>query len=469
MRTRSSSVLLCLSVAAALVAGCRKGPSTAPPAPAVIVLVTLDTVRADHLGCYGYPRDTTPFIDWIAAHGVRFDRAISQMATTVPSHASLFTSRYPLQHGVRSNGEVLDDSFLTMAEFLRAAGYATAAFVGTSQHFGPGHLNQGFDVFDEPDIARGAYRPADQTVQRAIAWLDGRRPADRLFLWVHLFDAHRPYDPRHRYPAGTGAESERMRKFWIESQRVDDEYLRRRHVDVAEQMNAYDGELKFLDAAVEQLFHAVQNRLGDRPALWILVADHGEGLGNHRWLEHGKMIYNEQVRVPLIFYFSSGASAGLSTDRVTEVVDVFPTVAALVGAAGTATGATFEGRSLLPILRGDGEALAAKYGFSERREFAPRRGRKTGADANYEAGEKFSLQDGRYKYILHTAGRDEFFDLAADPHELDNRIDAPSADRDRLRAALAAEIARLERGPRRTAPAVDQKTLDRLRALGYEP
>ena len=232
---------------------------------------------------------------------------------------------------------MLDDSFLTMAEFLRAAGYATAAFVGTSQHFGPSHLNQGFDVFDEPDTARGAYRPADQTVQRAIAWLDGRRSADRLFLWVHLFDAHRPYDLRHRYPAGTGAESERMQELWIQNQRVDEEYLRRQHVDIAEQMNAYDGELRFLDAAVEQLFHAVQSRLGDRQALWILVADHGEGLGNHQWLEHGKMIYNEQVRVPLIFYFSSGAGAGLSTDRVTEVVDVFPTVAGLVGAAGAAS------------------------------------------------------------------------------------------------------------------------------------
>jgi hypothetical protein len=164
------------------------------------VLVTLDTLRADHLGLYGYPRPTSPFLDELASRGVVFERAYAPMATTAPSHASIFTSLYPLEHGVVSNGRRLVASFPTLAQRLRASGLRTAGFVSAHAHWSPIDLDRGFEVFDaRPRDSREVYRTADRTVDAALDWVSGCTDCDRLLLFVHLFDAHAPLRPPARH------------------------------------------------------------------------------------------------------------------------------------------------------------------------------------------------------------------------------------------------------------------------------
>ncbi|MHC4220645.1 MAG: sulfatase, partial [Planctomycetota bacterium] len=176
-----------------------------------ILLITLDTLRADHLSCYGYPRRTSPFIDSIAAEGVRFTRAFAPMATTVPSHASMLTGLYPLQHGVLKNGNRLSDDVGTLPEILASAGFETAGFVSTNRHFADGNLHQGFRHFDEPapEGLELQYRCAEQTLDTARAWLAQTPPPPRLFLWIHLFDPHMPYVERQTHlDAATAGDNE---------------------------------------------------------------------------------------------------------------------------------------------------------------------------------------------------------------------------------------------------------------------
>ncbi|MFQ5667862.1 MAG: sulfatase [Candidatus Binatia bacterium] len=443
-----------------------------PPAPAlavpdVIVLVTMDALRADHLGCYGYPRHTSPFIDRFLRTGVRFSKAFAPMATTAPSHASLFTSLYPLQHNVRKNGHVLDDSFLTMAESLRAIGYVTAAFVSTDKHFKAGNMQQGFDVFDEPPETVGKYRIGEHTVAQAIAWLSERPARGRFFLWVHLFDAHVPYNPAHRFPNASPEAGQRLLRFVIEQQHVDFGFFHRDGHKLLALMDAYDGEVAAVDRAVQRLFRHIETEFPTSKSFWIITSDHGEGLGNHRWLDHGKMIYNEQIRIPLMLHFPSGAFAGRVVDRVVENVDIFPTVAALTGESLDGQVPAIQGTSIVPLLLNSHDKLPPRYAFAQRRDFDKRPRRIIPERTVYESGKKYALQDGRYKYILRTAATDEFFHVEDDPYEVTNLIGSPSAGRDRLRNALLAKIDELKRGVTRTPKSVDARTKERLRALGY--
>jgi arylsulfatase A-like enzyme len=441
-------------------------PTNPPRAPHAIVLVTLDTLRADHLGCYGYVRDTSPFIDSLARKGVIFTNAFAPMATTSPSHASLFTSLYPLQHGVRKNGHVLDDSFLTMAELLRERGYETAGFVSTDRHFGAGNLKQGFQIFDEAPPSHPEFRPSEETIDRAIAWLTERTSSDRLFLWVHLFDAHGPYIPHHRFPPQSKADERRLLQFLIEQHQLDVGFFRRSHKRILTLMGEYDGEVAALDRAVKRLFETVEQRLGKADTLWILTSDHGEGLGNHRWLGHTKMIYNEQLRTPLILYSSSGSLPGRKIEHVVENVDLLPTVAALVGGSLESQAGEVQGSSWLPLLNGAHDRFPDKQAFAERREFLVE---EHGGTSKYEKGEKYALQDRRHKYILRTEGGDEFFDVVADPYETYNLITVPSPERDRMREALLAKVAHLKRNATVSPKLVDEATQEKLRALGYVP
>ena len=192
-----------LSVVAAL-GGCSSTPPLVQQPINRIVLITLDTLRADHLSGFGYPLATSPFIDALAEQSISFTRAYAQSSATGPSHASMFTSLYPIQHGVHRNGLVLDSSFLTLAEMLAAEGFRTGAFVSTGAPLG-GDLGQGFEVFDEDKPAVGEkgwrklYRPADETADAALAWLESIGTDEKVFLWVHFYDPHRPFNPPESY------------------------------------------------------------------------------------------------------------------------------------------------------------------------------------------------------------------------------------------------------------------------------
>ncbi|MBV8199668.1 MAG: sulfatase, partial [Acidobacteria bacterium] len=282
-------------------------PGDEPPhgRGANLLLVTLDTVRADHLGCYGYAGAETPALDRLAAAGVRFAHASSPVPLTLPSHTTLLTGLLPPHHGARNNGvRGLSAETPTLATLLAGAGYRTAAFVAAfvlDHRFG---LARGFQIYDD-EIERPANaswlleaeRPGGQVVDRALAWLERDDPRP-FFLWVHLYDAHAPYNPPSPY--------------------------RERHPD-----HPYDGAIAFADAQVGRLLAALGQRGLAASTVVAVVADHGESLGEHGELTHGLLLYEPALAVPLLLRAPGLGPRTVATPVST--VDLAPTLAGLLG------------------------------------------------------------------------------------------------------------------------------------------
>ena len=440
---------------------CGETPATDESQPPHIVVVTLDTLRADHLGCYGYPRDTSPFIDSLAERGAVFDNAFSAMATTVPAHASMFTGRYPSQLSVLWNGHRLNPSFRTLAEALEPAGYQTAAFVSTMDHFVPSSLDRGFSTFDDSRPQRS--RPGQRTVERAVEWLATEASPGPLFLWVHLFDPHSPYTPRTAFADAPAEAEEAHRRFLFDAHYLEPAFVEQNE-RLLEAIRDYDGEIAHADQAVENLYQAVSEKYSE-DVLWIVTSDHGEGLGNHAALGHGKNIYNEQIRVPLIFHSSAGAIASRRIDALTEHVDLVPTILDFIGAGIDFDLTGLPGRSLHPLLAGDDGRLVAKsYAFSQRRVY--RNCAEVPSDKECEEGRKFAIQNRRFKFILRSAGNNELYDLVADPYETRNLAGSGLPQEKRLFHELRRMISEHRATKAQTAP-VDAETLKGLRSLGY--
>ncbi len=444
--------------------------------PSALVLVTIDTLRADHLGCYGYPRPTSPFVDELAAGGFVFERAFAMSATTAPSHASLLTGTYPLQHGILKNGHKLPEGILTMAEAFRGAGFATGGFVSTRVHFRHGRMNRGFDDFDEAPLPTSPQdslpgtpkRPAAGTIDKALDWIEKLDAQKPFFLWVHLFDPHTPYVESNVLTV-EGEDPEQILDFYRRRHSLDTPELRHNPRAVLRRMSLYDGEIRYADRELRRLFDRVAARTKTQPggALWILTSDHGEGLGNHDWLSHGKKIYNEQIRVPLIFWFSSGVPVGRRIRSVVEHVDVLPTVADLLRVDLTEATA-IQGESFLPLLFDETAHRSKGYAFSQRRifDFRP----EETPVPNYESGMRYSLQDDRYKYIHWTDGADEFYDISTDPYEARNLIGRGIPEEERMRRALLHRVNSLVPiSPKSAQPTPGEVIQERLRALGYIP
>jgi arylsulfatase A-like enzyme len=273
--------------------------------PERVVLISIDTLRADHVGAYGASRAHTPTLDELAARGVRFEHAFSPAPITLPAHASLLTGLEPPQHGVRGNGAFrLPEEALTLAEALRAAGFATAAFVGAfvlDRQYG---LAQGFDAYDDRMTSRRAAgatgfaeRRADAVVDAALAWL--ATAPERFFLFVHLYDPHANYDP----PPGFRAAFPR---------------------------HPYAGEIAFADAQLARLLAGIRERWPDDRTLVVATSDHGESLGEHGEATHAYTLYDATQRVPLLLA-GPGLPRGAVASPVVRLVDVTPTILALAG------------------------------------------------------------------------------------------------------------------------------------------
>ncbi len=393
-----------------------------------VLLVTLDTTRPDRLGCYGNDAIGTPHLDGLAADGVIFVDALATSPTTLPSHASILTGLLPHRHGARANGLFpLAEDHATLAELLAAGGYETAAFVSSfvlDARFG---LSQGFAVYDD-DLeteagsrvapgergVRPAERRGDRTTDRALAWLRRSRPP--FLLWVHYYDPHADYEP----PAA-----------WAERA-----------------ANPYDGEIAFVDAQLGRLLTALDTQgLADR-TLVLVVADHGEALGDHGELTHGLLLHEATLRVPLLM--RAGASwRGLRVDRPVSQVDLAPTVLSLLG---------------IPVPPGlDGLDLTREPSPQARALVAE----SVQGLVEYGWAPLATLRAGTRKYIH--GPRPELYDLAADPLELHDRAaaerQATATLRSRLEAAYAGDLdAALSPEP----PAeLDPDTAARLEALGY--
>lgn len=406
---------------AALIVLLAAGPLAAAEAGPNILLVTVDTLRADHLGCYGSTSVRTPAADALAARGTLFTRAFAHNPLTLPSHANILLGLTPNAHGVHDNScFIVREDFLTLAEWLKARGYATGAFVGAfpvDSRFG---LVQGFDVYDDNYGTQGptdmvfVERKADVVVAKAAEWLKGR--TGPWFLWVHLFDPHQPYEPPEpflsQYPG-----------------------------------RPYEGEIAYADAALGKLLGFLkESGLEDRTAV-VFTADHGESLGEHGETTHGYFAYNATLRVPLILTVP-GARPGRVEANVGHV-DIFPTVCGIVGAKEPPG---LQGRSLLPLVRGKTlpdkaiffEALTAYYN----RGWAPLRG--------------FIL--GQEKFM--DSPIPEVYDLGKDFAELENL--APKTDLAKYQRAFA-DLVRAETSPLadKAGQALDRATAEKLRSLGY--
>jgi arylsulfatase A-like enzyme len=449
----------CLASALALgllAAGC----SVEPPRRPNLLLVTLDTTRADHVSAYGYPRDTTPVLRELADAGTRFAQAYAPAATTGPSHATLFTSLYPLAHGIVSNGLELRASELTLAEILRARGWATAAFVSSfvlDARFG---YAQGFDLYDdefaaaeatfpaghewrEHAIPGGFDRTADATTRRAVDWLaKGRDPARSFFLFVHYFDPHAPMSPPAAYAArfapAPGSEPSRL--------------------DV--RIGRYDGEIAFVDERIGELLGALDRAGLADDTLVAVTADHGEGLLAHGQMAHGVHLYEEAVRVPLLLRWPGVVPAGRVVEAPVALVDLAPTLLELLGVP--APEAAFQGESLARAVVGGAEPDPERAIHLQRRHYD---GERVGEE--WIEGDLYGVRQGRWKYLESGDGsRRELYDLAADPGETENLADRNPGEQRRLAARIASWKAASRRGGEAPRDLTGSEH-EGLRALGY--
>ena len=441
-------------------AACRAAPEpeqVAPPpvieyAERPLVLITIDTLRADHLGSYGYGRDTSPTLDAFGAESVLFERAYSSVGTTLPSLVALFTGLYPLQTGVVMNGSFLESSgarpVLLFAEMLRGLGYQTAGYVSAAPVKTRSGIDAGMDFYDEP-AERVSQRPANETTDSVLRWLAEQAEAPFL-LWVHYFDPHHPYEPPPPYDERF-SDTAQIRTF------LADRGLHESEIPEMVRINdMYDGEIAFTDSEVARLLGALRERGWYDDATVVITSDHGEGLGQHERLTHGR-VYDEVLRVPLMIKFPAGFPLnGTRIDERVSLIDVVPTlVATLSLPLQQAAVDQFEGRNVFDA------------GTRREYEFAHRTFRESAR--LWGPGQKFVLFDRAWKYHLSTEVGDELYDLAADPHELRNVIVENPRTADRMRHLLEDLTERYGSDTRRFAVRADrsEETLEALRALGY--
>ena len=423
MKMKKSAVILAVVVVTALgVWGARRWtPGTLSAADGPVILLSIDTLRADRLPIYGYQKVRTPNIDAFAAQSIVFERAYSHAPQTLPAHASILSGQLPFEHGVRDNiGFTLKPGRWSIQKALRERGWPTAGFVSAYVLRAQTGISQDFDTYDSELPASSGemsigqvQRAGDATVAAADRWLAQREAGKPFFLFLHIYEPHKPYAPPPRFAAYA----------------------------------SYDGEVAHADEIVGRFFDRLR-ALGiyDRATI-VLLSDHGEGLGDHGEQEHGLFLYQETTRIPLMVKLPGGRSPRRVSTPVQQI-DVAPTILDVIGAQKPAS---VRGRSLKPLLEGTGtiadtgiyaEALYPRYHFGW--------------------SEMYSLTDARYRLIR--APRDELFDLERDPGE----SRSVAAERPQVRQAMRAALEGLIRNTAIEAPsAVSEEDKQRLAALGY--
>ncbi len=421
--------MLLLAAGLPLTLACTRDTPTGSP-PRNLLLISLDTVRADRLGAYGYSGASTPTLDRIAREGARFEEVSSAVPLTLPSHATLFTGLLPPQHGLRLNGlGRLPADIVTLAEHLSSAGFDTAAFVGAfvlDRRFG---LDQGFAVYDD-QVERAesgeaprleAERPADRVIDAALAWLR-RKPSapssSPFFLFVHLYDAHAPYAPPEPFRSTFAA-------------------------------RPYDGEIAFADQQLGRLLDELATRGELDSTLIAVVADHGESLGEHGEETHGLLLYEPALHVPLLLRAPGRVPSGKAIGGAASLADLAPTLAALLGRPLPAATAEGAGHDLAPLLRG--ERLPPRLIYAE-----------TEYPASFGWSPLAAARQESLKLIL--SPRPELFDLRQDPGETRDRRE----DERRALRQLEESASRIREAVRQPeAAGVDAEARQRLASLGY--
>ena len=388
--------------------------------PGPIVLISIDTLRADHLPVYGYRSVRTPTIDALAADGIVFENAYAHSPQTLPSHVSILSGRLPFEHGVRDNiGFAVKPGERMLPAMLREAGYTSGGFVSAYVLRDETGIGKTFDRFDakmppsSPEIAIGQLqRDGAVTLRAADSWLDGQQ-SSRFFLFFHIYEPHSPYTPPARFS----------------------------------KYAPYDGEIAYADEIVGGLIASLKRRGLYDGAFVVLLSDHGEGLGDHGEQEHGLFLYRDTIRVPLIIKLPRQQHGGRRIATPVQHIDLVPTI---LDAVGLPAARGLGGRSLGPLFTDEAiqerglyaEALYSRYHFGW--------------------SELYALTDAQYSFIR--APRDELYDLQRDPDQRTNL--APQ--RESTRVAMRAALEKLTAGvPIETPGDVSADARERLRALGY--
>ncbi len=394
-----------------------------------VIVVTLDTTRADKIGAYGCAEVETPVIDRFASRGLRFERCIAQTPLTLPSHTSIMTGSFPPFHGVRDNGGFLvPPGMETLAEVFKKSGYQTGAFVSSYVLDSRWGLNQGFDFYyDRFDLSKfetvslgNIQRPADEVFDEALPWLEGKR-GGKFFAWIHLYDPHTPYEPPAPY-------------------------------DKAYEGRPYLGEIAFMDSQLGRLETFLQDSGLAENTFVVLAGDHGESLGQHQEHSHGFFVYQEAVHVPLIISVPFSNLQGRATPQVASLADIMPT---LLEMCGLPAPAGVQGRSRTAEFFRPGEN-PDDFAYSETYY----------ARFHYGWSEIRSIQDGRYKLIISPDL--ELYDLKDDPGELHNLAETEISTVRTMRAEAEAIFRRYGQNAQAAdMGSVDEETREKLAALGY--
>ena len=424
-----------------------------------VLMIVVDTLRWDRVGCYGSSRDTTPAIDRLAAEAVRFERAYSTASWTIPAVASMITGTYPSHHTATSFDRRLPGEIDTLAEILRGEGYATAGIISHSAIDSSHNFDQGFDVYLEGEARGHDHLSTPGVTEQALEQLSALAQGDApFFLFVHYFDPHYNY-LRHPEFGFAAASAGRLSG----DEPMSD--LRRLEGDLTEGetqllRDLYDEEIRFTDAGIGRLVDRLA-RLGERDnTVVVITADHGEEFLGHGHLGHTRSLYEELVRVPLILRVPNGAPAGRVVKRPVSVVSLVPTLLDLAGVDPAPFG--FQADSLIPELSGEQSGVADAV-FCEV-DFVPIRAGRLVPEVH-----KSALIEERYKLIRdEVSGLLELFDLEADPAELQDLSEKRPELVRRLVESLELAIERAS--SERIAPslrAVDEAEIERLRSLGY--
>ncbi len=467
-----------------------------------VILLTVDALRADHLSCYGYPRATSPNIDRLAAEGVQFTNAVSTAPWTFPAFSAIHTSMYPSELGISALNAPLPEIYqqrldplrATLAETLQAQGYRTQAIVTNPWLFPEFGFAQGFDGYLVVDrqkaydydsalgetlagriagrasaadsALRGLYQAlmgpagqpvwdvrADRVTAEVLNWLDAHH-AERFFLWVHYIDPHYPFSPPAAYrPSIAGVSSERLD--YLGSYNEDDVYTGRARLRPADRdalVALYDGEIRYVDHYVGQVFDRLDD-LGLRDnTLLVFSADHGDEFWEHGGYQHGHSLYNELVHIPLIVRGPRGFDSPRRIDDVVRHVDIAPTLTEIAGASFHADA---RGASLSPLL--NASSTPPRAAFSE---------------GLFLTSEKKAIRDGDRKLIYDPfSGASELYDLRTDPRELEDLAPRDQATTNALKQQLAAwqsaNEAKFAQLPRSVQAASDQSLINALKAGGY--
>jgi len=442
-------LVLCSLTLLVLVPFIACSPPTEIPARSNILLITIDTLRADHLSSYGYPRQTSPVIDRLANEGVRFDQVSVQWPKTGPSFASIFTATYPKNNGiVRKVGIPLPLEFRMLAEELRAQGYGTHAVVANGAVSADFYFDQGFDSYveswrveEEPGLDPTGAEAVNRRVKEILPKIDRQRP---FFLWVHYLDPHFPYTPPGEwadrfqndewFDPSTKLLIDRS-KNKIDMVKIGASQVLDGRDDLAFYVARYDAEIAYNDAKLGELLEHLDDEGLMKNTLTALTSDHGESLGEHYYnFDHGRFGFQTCVRVPLILHYP-GVFLPRVDENPVELIDLAPTFLEVAGVE-LAEGRWMQGTSLSSrLVDGSGSESAAAFAFSEAGYAQDEKWQRIVRDRRYKLVE--SREGGEQRWMTGEVGkRFALYDLENDPEETKNLADERPEELDRLRKVL---------------------------------